>query len=265
MKIGVVGASGRMGQAICNAISETDGATIAAGLVRRGSSWAGKTVHDVLNNGSKAPLTDDVMHFIEASDAIIDFSSPELTLQLAEKCASEKTPHIIGTTGLNEEQESALKKHASSTPIIYAPNMSVGVNVLLSITEKVAATLGSDYDIEIVEMHHKHKKDAPSGTALGLGEAAAKGRNVALKDVACKSRDGITGARPEGEIGFATLRGGDVVGEHTVIFAGNGERVEITHKASSRQIFADGAVRAALWGGNLKKGFYTMKDVLGLT
>ena len=171
---------------------------------------------------------------------------------------------MVGTTGLDADIVATLQKYAASAPIVFAPNFSIGVNVLFSLTEKLAATLGPDYDIDILEMHHRHKLDAPSGTALGLGEAAARGRKVKLVNVWKKSRDGQVGARPSGEIGFATLRGGDVVGDHTVMFAADGERVELTHKASSRAVFAKGAVRAALWARSRGPSFYSMRDVLDL-
>jgi 4-hydroxy-tetrahydrodipicolinate reductase len=172
------------------------------------------------------------------------------------------TALIIGTTGLTPEQHESVAIAAETTPIFQAPNMAVGVNLLFALTERIAALLGEDYDIEILEMHHRHKVDAPSGTALGLGQAAAKGRGVGLDDVARRGRDGITGERKPGDIGFAVLRGGDVVGDHTVVFAGNGERLELTHKASSRAVFARGAVRAALWTAGQPPGLYSMKDML---
>jgi len=179
-------------------------------------------------------------------------------------CAQANAAHIIGTTGLTAEHEAALELASRHCQVVYAPNMSVGVNLLLALTEKVAAVLGDDYDIEVVEMHHRHKVDAPSGTALGLGKAAAKGREIAHGEAAVYAREGHTGARPAGKIGYATLRGGDVVGEHTVIFAGDGERIEIGHRASDRKIFAAGAIRAAIWARKQDYGLYSMRDVLGL-
>ena len=185
-------------------------------------------------------------------------------LLLAPALAQAQTVLVVGTTGLNPAQQASIAQAATHTPIIQSPNMSVGVNLLLALVEQVARTLGEDYDIDVLEMHHRHKVDAPSGTALGLGHAAAAGRGVALEDVWRKSRDGHTGARPAGEIGFATLRGGDVIGDHTVMFAGDGERIELTHKASGRGIYAKGAVRAALWARDKTPGLYSMRDVLGL-
>jgi 4-hydroxy-tetrahydrodipicolinate reductase len=172
---------------------------------------------------------------------------------------------VVGTTGLKPEHEAALDEAAAKVAVVQAANMSVGVNLMLGLARQVAAILDDGFDIEIVEMHHRHKVDAPSGTALALGKAAAAGRGVALDDVAVRARDGMIGPRPKGQIGFATLRGGDVVGEHTVVFAGEGERIELTHKASSRAIFARGAVRAALWTQGRPPGRYSMRDVLGLT
>jgi len=209
-------------------------------------------------------VTSDAQALFAASDAVIDFTVPAATKAHVALAASTGTALIIGTTGLGDDVRAAITVAAQKTALVQSPNMSVGVNVLLALTEKLAATLGNEYDIDIVEMHHRHKVDAPSGTALGLGEAAAKGRKVALKDVARTTRDGQVGARPSGEIGFATLRGGDVIGDHTVIFAADGERIEVTHKASSREIFARGAVRAAMWAKGKAPGLYTMRDVLGL-
>jgi len=209
-------------------------------------------------------VTTDAKALFAASDAVIDFTVPTATKMHADLAAATGRALIIGTTGLGDDVRAAIAAATKKAVVVQAPNMSVGVNVLLALTEKLAATLGPEYDIDILEMHHRHKVDAPSGTALGLGEAAARGRNVALKDVARASREGQVGARPVGEIGFATLRGGDVVGDHTVVFAANGERIEVTHKASSREVFARGAVRAALWAKDRTPGLYSMRDVLGL-
>jgi 4-hydroxy-tetrahydrodipicolinate reductase len=211
-----------------------------------------------------AAITADPAELAAASDALIDFTAPAATRALAGLAARFGRVLVVGTTGLTPEDEAVLHEAARQTPVVYAPNYSVGVTLLSALTERAAAILGPDYDIEIVEMHHRHKVDSPSGTALGLGRAAAAGRAVALDQVWCKSRDGHTGARPVGEIGFATLRGGDVVGDHSVIFAAEGERVELTHKASSRAVFAKGAVRAAQWAEGRPPGLYTMRDVLGL-
>jgi 4-hydroxy-tetrahydrodipicolinate reductase len=265
MKIGIVGCAGRMGRMLMEAVLAAEGCELAGGTERPGSENVGRDLGDLLGRGSLGVVVgSDPGALIAASDAVIDFTAPAATVSHAMLAAAAKTVLVVGTTGLSKDDEAQLAKAADSTAIVYAPNFSVGVNLLMALTERAAAILGDDYDIEIVEMHHRHKVDAPSGTALGLGRAAAKGRAVALDSVWCKSRDGHTGARPRGEIGFATLRGGDVVGDHTVMFAADGERVELTHKASSRAVFAKGAVRAARWAHGKPAGLHTMRDVLGL-
>jgi 4-hydroxy-tetrahydrodipicolinate reductase len=265
MKIGIVGCAGRMGRMLMNAVLEAPGCTLAGGADRPGAPTSGQDLGILLG---RAPLGltvgEDSRALFAGADAVIDFTAPAATVAHAGLAAELGKILIVGTTGLTKEDEARLAEAAARTPIVYAPNFSAGVNLLMALTERAAAILGADYDLEIVEMHHRHKVDAPSGTALGLGRAAAKGRGVALDQVWCKARDGHTGARPQGEIGFATLRGGDVVGDHTVMFAAEGERVELTHKASSRAVFAKGAVRAALWAGQAKPGLYSMRDVLGL-
>lgn len=205
---------------------------------------------------------DDIAAFVEKCDAVIDFTAPLATLAFAEITAKYGRTHVIGTTGFNDAEFTKLKSYAQNTRIFWSPNMSVGVNLVAMLTRKAAAMLGEDYDIEIVEMHHRHKVDAPSGTALLLGEAAAAGRKI-TKDQFVLSREGITGARKTGDIGFATLRGGSVIGDHTVIYASDNDRVEITHKSSSRGIYAQGAIRAAKWCQNQPNGLYGMKDLLG--
>jgi 4-hydroxy-tetrahydrodipicolinate reductase len=197
-------------------------------------------------------------------DGIIDFTVPEATLALAELSAQARIVHVIGTTGIDSAGDAAIKAAARHARIVKSGNMSLGVNLLAAMVRKVAAALGPEFDIEVLEMHHRHKIDAPSGTALLLGEAAAEGRGIDLKTNAVRSRDGRTGARPEGTIGFAALRGGSVVGEHAVMFAGPAERLELVHKAESRDIFARGAMKAALWAQHKKPGLYSMADVLGL-
>ncbi len=263
MKIGIIGCTGRMGNAIVEELVLNSKCEIVGGAVRPDSEFVGM---DIGTLAGCAPLGINAIGSMETlfekCDAVIDFSNPVASLQAAKIASKHKKIHIIGTTGFSEEEKVILAQHAVSTVIVWSANMSVGVNILMALTEQVAALLDDSYDIEIVEMHHCRKVDAPSGTALALGRCAAAGREVALDDVAQKSRDGIIGARPRGEIGFATLRGGDVVGEHTVIFAGDGERVELTHKASNRKIFSRGAVKAALWGKGKKPGLYSMKDVL---
>jgi len=265
MKIGIVGCAGRMGQMLVREVAATPGCTLVGGTARVGSPAVGKDIGLLAGIEARgvAVIDDPAVLFAEA-DAVIDFTPPEAVERHAALAAQGQTALVIGTTGLNPAQQASIAAAATHTPIVQAPNMSVGVNVLLAVVEQVARTLGDDYDIEVVEMHHRHKVDAPSGTALGLGRAAAAGRGVALEDVWQKTRDGYTGPRRAGDIGFATLRGGDVVGDHTVVFATDGERVEITHKASSRQVFAKGAVRAALWTADKTPGLYTMRDVLAL-
>ncbi len=265
VNIAIVGAAGRMGQVLVRQVLATPGATLFGATDRPGSPALGKDAALLagLDKPAGVLLTDDPVPLFAHADVVIDFTSPAATLEHAALAAQGKTAHIIGTTGLSADDEAALGRAARHAPIVYAANYSVGVTILSALVERVAGILDPDFDIEIVEMHHRHKVDAPSGTALALGRAAAAGRTVALDDVARRSRDGHTGARPVGEIGFATLRGGDVVGDHTVIFAGPGERVELTHKAASRDIFGRGAVRAALWAAGRKPGLYTMFDVLG--
>lgn len=265
MKIGIVGCAGRMGKMLVNAVLDTEGCQLAGGTEREGGGAVGR---DVAELAGRAPqgvqVVEDARTLFEVADAVIDFTAPAATVQHAAIAAETNTVLIVGTTGLSKEDEAALAKAAERVAVVYAPNFSVGVNLLMALTERAAAILGDDYDLEIVEMHHRRKVDAPSGTALGLGRAAAKGRAVELEQVWCKSRDGHTGARRKGEIGFATLRGGDVIGDHTVMFAAEEERVELTHKASTRAVFAKGAVRAARWAEGKPAGLYSMRDVLGL-
>lgn len=265
MRIGIVGCGGRMGRMLVNAVLEAEGCRLSGGTERAGSDAVGRDVGELVGCGALEVLVEsDPKRLVEVSDAVIDFTTPAATVLHASLAAETRSVLVVGTTGLTADDEAVLREAADRTAIVYAPNFSVGVTLLMALTERAAAILGNDYDIEIVEMHHRMKVDAPSGTALGLGRAAAKGRAVALDDVWCKARDGHTGARPRGEIGFATLRGGDVVGDHTVMFAAEGERVELTHKASSRAVFARGAVRAAKWAHGKPPGLYSMRDVLGL-
>ena len=265
MKIGIVGCAGRMGRMLIQEILFTPTAKLSGGTERAGTVAVGQDLGTLVGaRPAGALVTTDAPGLFAASDAVIDFTTPAITLVNAELAAATGKALIIGTTGLSDADKAAIAVAAKKTTIVQSPNMSVGVNALLALTERLAGTLSDDYDIEIVEMHHSAKVDSPSGTALGLGEAAARGRRTKLADVARRTRDGNVGPRPKGEIGFATLRGGDVVGDHTVIFATQGERVELTHKASSREIFAKGAVRAALWCKGRAPGLYSMRDVLGL-
>ncbi|MEO5335457.1 MAG: 4-hydroxy-tetrahydrodipicolinate reductase [Magnetospirillum sp. WYHS-4] len=265
MKIGIVGCAGRMGRMLVQAVLETPGAGLAGGSEREGSPFLGQDVA-VLAGDKPCGLTvtEDPEALFRLSDAVIDFTLPGATVAHALLAARHKTCLVLGTTGLGVLEQEAVATAALAVPVVQAANFSVGVNLLLGLTRQVAAMLGEDFDIEVAEMHHRHKVDAPSGTALALGRAAAEGRGVALETVWQKVRDGHTGERKPGDIGFATLRGGDVVGEHTVLFAGSAERVELTHKAGSRAIFARGAVRAALWCADRHPGHYSMQDVLGL-
>lgn len=265
MKIAVMGAAGRMGRELLKAVHGTPGCTVSGATEQAGTSLVGSDVGLLFGNeplGIK--VSDNAEAVIAGSDAIIDFTAPRATAAFAALTAKHGIVHVIGTTGFDAAGEAAIKDAAAKATIIKAGNMSLGVNLLALLTQKVAAALGEDYDIEIVEMHHRMKVDAPSGTALMLGEAAAKGRGVALGEKSVRVRDGHTGARKAGDIGFATLRGGSVVGDHTVIFAGDGERIELTHLAADRGIFARGAVKAALWGKGRAPGLYSMADVLGI-
>ncbi len=266
MRIGIVGCCGRMGQMLVREVLDTEGATLSGGTERAGAEAVGADIAQMAGRRPVGiPVVVDPSELFAASDAVIDFTAPAATALHAGLAASHGCALIVGTTGLDSAQEQALRDAATRTRIVWAANMSVGVNLLLALVEKVAATLAADYDIEIVEMHHRHKVDAPSGTALALGKAAAAGRGVVLDDVRQSVRDGHTGPRRAGDIGFATLRGGDVVGDHDVIFAAEGERLILGHKASSRQVFAKGAVRAALWTRGRPAGLYSMRDVLGLS
>lgn len=265
VRIGVVGAAGRMGRMLVAQVVETEGCVLAGATERAGSETLGRDAGLVAGVGETGvPLIDDAAMMIAGVDAVVDFTAPGATTNHAELAAQAGASIVIGTTGLTGEHMKTLEGAARHVPVVVAPNMSVGVNLLFDLVERVARTLDETYDIEIVEMHHRHKVDAPSGTALGLGRAAAAGRGVDLESAGRLSREGHTGPRPRGEIGFATLRGGDVVGDHTVVFAADGERLELTHKASSRRVFAAGAVRAALWSRGKGPGLYSMKDVLGL-
>ncbi len=263
--IAVVGASGRMGQMLVRAIEEAPGAVLSGVTERPGHAWVGQDLGRMMGGTETGVIVeDDPLEVFARSQAVVDFTSPAATMLHAELAAQARLTHVIGTTGLERLDLERLAAAARHAVIVRAGNMSVGVNLLTVLARKAAEVLGPDYDVEVVEMHHRHKVDAPSGTALMLGEAAAAGRRVNLADVADRGRDGITGPREAGAIGFASLRGGDVVGEHEIIFAGPGERVVLRHVATDRMLFARGAVRAALWGNDQEPGQYTMLDVLGL-
>ncbi|GGF33330.1 4-hydroxy-tetrahydrodipicolinate reductase [Aliidongia dinghuensis] len=253
-----------MGRMLIAEVVGTTGAMLAGGTAQAATLQG----QDLGSLAGLAPLGvtvgNDAVALVQASDVVIDFTAPAVTVRLAALAAEAGKALVVGTTGLDPAQTAAIQAAARQAPIVWSANMSLGVNLLLGLVEQAAARLGPDYDIEVLEMHHRMKVDAPSGTALALGHAAAAGRQVPLDEVWVKSRDGHTGARASGTIGFATLRGGDVVGDHTVMFAGLGERVELGHKASDRRIYARGAVRAALWVKGRPPGLYGMKDVLGL-
>lgn len=262
----VTGAAGRMGRTLIRIIAETPGAKLCAALERDGSAAEGMdsgVLAGLEPNG--IPVSCDAAAAIAAADAILDFTAPAATVAFAELAAQARAVHIVGTTGLQAEHMAALSAAARHTVVMQSGNMSLGVNLLAVLVEQAAKALpAAGWDVEILEMHHKHKVDAPSGTALLLGQAAAQGRGIALGESSVRVRDGHTGPRPEGAIGFATLRGGSVIGEHAVMLAGEGETVEMSHRVTDRAIFARGAVHAALWGQGRKPGLYSMRDVLGL-
>ena len=265
VRVGVTGCAGRMGITLAREVAGTEGCVLSGGSEQKGHPSIGLDPGQLAGIGTTGlAIKDDPREIFEASDAVLDFTLPTATVTHAGLAAEYQTALVVGTTGLEEEQTAALDQAATSAVIVRAANMSVGVNLLLSLAKRVASILDDDYDIEIVEMHHRHKVDAPSGTALALGTAVAEGRAIELDAVSRRGRDGITGARERGTIGFAALRGGDVVGDHSVVFAADGERIELTHKASSRQVFSRGGVRAARWAHGKPPGLYSMIDVLGL-
>jgi 4-hydroxy-tetrahydrodipicolinate reductase len=265
MKIAVLGAAGRMGQALARAVAATEGCVLAGGVEAKGSPAIGRDLGEVAGLPPLGiAITDDPLPVFASVDGVLDFTSPKATVGFAALSAQARIVHVIGTTGLSTDDQAKIEAAARHAAIVKAGNMSLGVNLLVALTNKVARTLGPDFDIEIMELHHRHKRDAPSGTALMLGEAAAAGRGVSLRDHSVRGRDGDVGPRREGDIGFATLRGGNVVGEHRVIFAGDVERIELVHIANDRGIFAKGAIRAALWARGQGPGLYSMADVLGL-
>ena len=265
LKLAIAGAGGRMGRVLTRIITETKGCEVAGGLEAKGSSLAGTDMGVLAGLGAlNILISDDVESVLSKVDGIIDFTVPAATLALVQHTSRLKKIHVIGTTGIDAAGDAQIFAAAKSTVIMKTGNYSLGVNILANVVKKVAAALGDDFDIEVLEMHHRHKIDAPSGTALLLGQAAADGRKINLKERSVRSRDGHTGARIAGDIGFATLRGGSVIGDHTVMFAGAAERIEFSHKAESRDIFAYGAVKAALWCKDQKPGLYNMNDVLGL-
>lgn len=265
MKIAVLGAAGRMGQALTAVLAATPGCTVAGGIEAKGSPYVGRDLGELAGlDPLGVAITDDPLPVFAHVDGVLDFTTPASTTAFAALSAQARIVHVIGTTGFSPEDEAKIDAAARHATIVKAGNMSQGVNLLAVLTARVAAALGPEFDIEILEMHHRHKRDAPSGTSLMLGRAAADARAVSLEERGVRTRDGDTGPRREGDIGFAALRGGDVVGEHRVIFAGPGERIELAHIATDRGIFARGAVKAALWARGKEPGLYSMQDVLGL-
>ncbi|GGC92882.1 4-hydroxy-tetrahydrodipicolinate reductase [Chelatococcus reniformis] len=261
----VVGAAGRMGRMLVATIADTAGVVLAGATERPGSPALGQDAGTLAGLGAAGvAVTDDAAAALAGADAVVDFSSPAASVALAALAAERGVAHVVGTTGLGEADLAALAEAARRIAVVRSGNMSLGVNLLAGLVRQAAAALGDDFDIEILEMHHRHKVDAPSGTALLLGEAAAAGRGVDLAQRSVRVRDGHTGARGAGDIGFAALRGGSVVGDHSVVLAGAGERLELAHRAEDRGIFARGAVRAALWTRGRPPGLYSMADVLGL-
>jgi len=265
MRLVIAGAGGRMGRTLIHAIAATKGVTLAGAVEAVGSAVIGRDAGELAGLGANGiKVSSDVAPLLKDADGLIEFTVPAASLALAEISAAAGVAHIMGTTGHSAEEEALIAKAASRAPIVKSGNMSLGVNLLAALVKRVAQTLGEEYDIEIVEMHHNKKIDAPSGTALMFGRAAAEGRGVNLAQRAARGRDGMTGPRAAGDIGFASLRGGTVVGDHSVIFAGPAERIELTHRAEDRMIFARGALHAALWARGRKPGLYSMADVLGL-
>lgn len=265
MRVAIIGAAGRMGKVLIEAIDEADGLELGAAVVEPGSSLVGVDAGEVAGIGKLGvSMVDSLSAVQHAFDVLIDFTFPDLTLESAEFCKAHGKSMVVGTTGLTAAEKEQLALAAESVPVMFAPNMSVGVNVVLNLLRTAAEVLGDDYDVEIIEAHHRHKKDAPSGTALRMGEVVAEALGRDLQECAVYGREGFTGERSQKEIGFETIRAGDVVGDHTVLFAGIGERIEVTHKASSRMTFAKGAVRAAKWLADKAPGLYDMQDVLSL-
>ena len=265
MRLVVAGAGGRMGRTLIHAIAASKGVTLAGAVEAADSAVIGRDAGELAGLGPNGvKVVGDVAPLLKKADGLIEFALPAATLAFAELTAAAGLVHVIGTTGHSAAEEAVIAQAAKRATIVKSGNMSLGVNLLAALTKRVAQTLGEAYDIEILEMHHNKKIDAPSGTALMLGRAAAAGRGVDLNERSVRARDGMTGARRSGDIGFASLRGGTVVGDHTVIFAGPAERIELTHRAEDRMIFARGALYAALWARDRKPGLYSMADALGL-
>lgn len=267
INVAINAAAGKMGRTLVQAVTQTNDLRIASASEAPSSIFIGQDIGLVAGvSPLQVSIVDKIDELLAPAQVVIDFSSPSISCALVAACAKKKTPIVVGTTGLSPEQRNFLVEAGQKTPIVFAPNMSIGVNLLISIVAQVAERLGVDFDTEIVETHHRHKTDAPSGTALRLAEAiaSATANEGSLKDRCCLGRQGLIGPRPKSQIGIQTVRGGDVVGDHTVMFCGEGERLEFTHRASSRQTFAQGAIRAARWLINQPAGMYDMQDVLGM-
>lgn len=264
LRIAVAGASGRMGRTLIEAVTKAEDMTLGAALEQPGSPFIGRDAGELVGAPSGVIITDDFETALAGVDALIDFTRPEGTLAHLEVCRRHGVPAVIGTTGFSTEQKLKIQEVAQAVPVTFAPNMAVGVNLVFKLLETAAGILNQGYDIEIIEAHHRHKIDAPSGTAIRMGEVVAKALGRDLEQVAVYGREGVTGERDPSTIGFATVRGGDIVGDHTVLFAGTGERVEITHKAASRMPYALGSLRAIRFMAGRKHGLFDMQDVLGL-
>ena len=264
-KVSVLGASGRMGSQIIRKITESSIMDLHFVVEHQGHNWIGQDCGEkLLGRENNVFVTDDLKLALEDAEAVIDFSTPDTSLECIKICEQTETAHVIGTTGFDLAQENQIFEHSKKVVVVKAGNMSLGVNLLISLVEKVSSSLDIDFDIEILEMHHRNKVDAPSGTALMLGEAAAKGKGKSLAELRIAAREGISDSREKGSIGFASLRGGGVVGEHEVSFTSGSERISIKHEAFSRDIFVNGAIKAALWSREKEPGHYDMLNVLNL-
>lgn len=264
LKVVIAGCSGRMGHALLECVFADGDLVLHGALDRSENPHIGRDAGELQGKVSNVKVTADVAAALAGADVLVDFTRPEASMLYLDACQKANVKMVIGTTGFTPEQKQAIEAASKNVAVVFAPNMSVGVTLLINLVEQAAKVLNEGYDIEVVEMHHRYKVDAPSGTALRLGEAAAKGLGQSLEDCAVYAREGVTGEREAGKIGFATMRGGDVVGDHTVVLAGIGERVELTHKASSRATFAVGALRAAKFLADKKTGLFDMRDVLAL-
>ncbi|MEM6491681.1 MAG: 4-hydroxy-tetrahydrodipicolinate reductase, partial [Pseudomonadota bacterium] len=262
MNVGVVGAAGRMGRRLCAAVDRSAEAVLIGAALSPGDARVGADVAELIGGAPRGvALGDDAVLLFRDAEAVLDFTTPDACVAFSALAAQSPCVHVIGVTGLDADQDAAIDRAALHTPIVHAPNMSLGVNLLLALVKQAAAALPADYDAEVFEIHHRRKADAPSGTALALGRAVAAGRGQDFDAAAVRAREGITGPRGAGEIGFATARGGGVIGDHTVYLAADGERIELTHRAADRDIYADGALRAALWAKGRSPGRYGMRDV----